>query len=279
MSLCQGCHAGCCRSFAVPITGADMLRLEQETGQNFWDFACRWADESGAIAGNYAPHFHFADEPATPFVICLQHVPSAHHPGTARCHFLQESAPDETRAVGAAHCGAYSGRPAACRVFPTKFDVNNQLPILHAVPEYGREERRPEFRLCPRQWTPQDVDPLQAARELVVARYEVQFFHQLAALWNQQPGPWEIFPEFLREVYANRVSPIPDGQPEVQLPRPPRSVESADLIPLVPLTSTPPLRPADEAAVTSQVEEQADVVYRENILKMPTRNDNRREAA
>ena len=29
MSQCLDCHAGCCRSFAVPITGADVLRIER----------------------------------------------------------------------------------------------------------------------------------------------------------------------------------------------------------------------------------------------------------
>src|SRR5690606_34649025 len=28
MGLCSGCHAGCCRSFAVPVSGADVLRIE-----------------------------------------------------------------------------------------------------------------------------------------------------------------------------------------------------------------------------------------------------------
>lgn len=214
MGLCQGCHAGCCRSFAVPITGADMLRLERETGTTFWDFACRWADEQGQIAAHYAPHFHFEDEPHTPFVICLQHESSQLFPDSPRCLYLKEFPADADHPLGTAHCGMYQGRPAACRVFPTKFDVNNELPIIHPVPEYGRQEKLPQFKLCPRQWTPADIDPLESAQELVVARYEMRFFHQLARLWNRNPGPWAIFPDFLREVYANRVTLMPQQEAE-----------------------------------------------------------------
>lgn len=210
MGLCQGCHAGCCRSFAVPITGADVIRLERETGTTFWDFACRWADEDGKIAANYAPHFRFQDEPQTPFVICLQHVESQLFPGTPKCQYLKEERPEAGSPLGTAHCGMYNGRPAACRVFPTKFDVENELPVIHPVPEYGREEKLPQFKLCPRQWTPEDIDPIEGAKDLVVARYEAKFFHQLAAIWNRRPGPWEIFPDFLRDIYSRRVRLMPE---------------------------------------------------------------------
>ncbi|MCA8984614.1 MAG: YkgJ family cysteine cluster protein [Planctomycetaceae bacterium] len=247
MSLCQGCHSGCCRSFAVPITGADMIRLERETGKTFWDFGCRWADESGAIAGNYAPHFHFQDEPSTPFVICLKHEESDYHPGTARCQFLQESPPDATRPVGAAHCGIYNGRPAACRVFPTKYDVGNELPIIYPVPEYGRAEQRPEYRLCPRQWSPEDVDSLEVAQDLAVARYEIQFFHRLAEMWNRHAGAWEIFPDFLRDVYQRRITLMPEA------------------------CAQPELTPEELSAEEEE--------YRRNVVKMPRPASNQREAA
>jgi len=212
MGICQGCHAGCCRSFAIPMTGADIIRLERDTGRTFWDFGCRWADPEGTIAANYAPHFFFHDEPQTPFVICLKHEDSSLFRGSTRCKFLKESPPDAEHPLGRGECSIYHSRPAACRVFPTKFDVQNELPILHSVPEYGRDQKLPQFKLCPRQWTPADVDPIDATNDLVVARYEARFFSQLARLWNQKVGKWEVFPEFLRDVYARRVQDIPEEQ-------------------------------------------------------------------
>lgn len=205
MGICQGCHSGCCRSFAIPITGADMITLERDTGLSFWDFGCRWADPEGSIAANYAPHFFFQDEPQTPFVICLKHEVSENFPQTSRCLFLKETPPDEEHPLGQGKCSVYGSRPAACRVFPTKLDTENLLPIIHPIPEYGRDSKLPQYRLCPRQWTPADVDPIDAMRDLVVARYEAQFYAQIARLWNQKVGPWNLFPDFLRNVYQNRV--------------------------------------------------------------------------
>ena len=40
---------------------------------------------------------------------------------------------------------------------------------------------------------------------LVVERFENQFFHQLAAAWNQSPAPWLLFPHFIRTIYSKRV--------------------------------------------------------------------------
>ncbi len=206
MGMCENCHAGCCRSYAIPIIGADVIRLERESNLTFWEFACRWADPQGEIAGNYAPHFHFQDEPSTPFVICLKQVESKTLPGTQCCQFLQEGTPVTEQPLGVSRCGMYQGRPSACRVFPTKYDVENELPILHTIPQYGREEQNPAYKLCPRQWAKEDVDPIAVAHELMIARYEVGFFNRIAAAWNRSPKPWEKFPAFLRDVYANRIS-------------------------------------------------------------------------
>lgn len=206
MSPCAGCHAGCCRSFAVPLTGADILRIEQELGLSFWDFACRWEDRDGRISGGQTPHFQFADEPATPFAICLMQDGSRNFPATTKCRFLVEDSPTTEHPLGTARCGVYEHRPGACRVFPTRFNATGTLAVLHDVQERGRSESEGDlYRLCPRPWELADIDPLRAPQDLVLLRYEMQFFAEVAALWNRNPGDWGNFPEFLRLVYANRV--------------------------------------------------------------------------
>jgi Fe-S-cluster containining protein len=205
MGLCEGCHAGCCRSFAIPLTGADILRMERDLNASFWDFACRWADPEGIIARKYAPHFHFADEPETPFVISLMHEESQHFTGTSKCQHLVEGAPDAEHACGQSHCGIYESRPAACRVFPTKLNTTSELVVVYSVPERGRVSDSPIYDLCPRQWEPSDVDSLTMLPDLVVAKYEMSFFHSVAAIWNRDPQAWDVFPEFLHAVYANRI--------------------------------------------------------------------------
>ncbi len=204
-SPCQNCHAGCCRSFAVPVTGADVLEIQRQKGLTFWEFVCRWEDQQGLIAGKYAPHFHFADEPATPFVICLRQAPSELFRGTQKCVFLEEELPTAEAPLGRGKCGNYQSRPGACRAFPVKLDHERQLPIVYDVPVRGRNDPHPAYKLCPRQWTPDDIDPLTVTRDLATADFEMRFFHNVARVWNQHRIEWAAFPEFLELVYASRV--------------------------------------------------------------------------
>ena len=205
MGQCATCHAGCCRSFVVPLTGADILRIISQKKLSFWDFACRWADPEGAIALKYAPHFHFRDQPQTPFVISLIQEQSSQFPGTPRCRFLVEGPQSAEQPLGVSHCGIYGERPSACRVFPTKFDHSGELAVIYDVPAAGRGLSHPVYQLCPRAWRPEDLDPIQQVQDLVVARYEMSFFFKLAAAWNARPGEWSLFPDFLQMVYAKRV--------------------------------------------------------------------------
>lgn len=215
MSPCEGCHAGCCRAFAVPVTGADILRIERGLGLNFWDFVCRWADPEGAIAANYAPHFFFEDEPETPFVISLTHTNSKHFPGTTKCQFLMECEPDAEHPKGQARCGIYAYRPQPCRVFPTKFNDTREIAFIHEIPVISRSEEHPAYELCPRNWLPEDLDPVQPLHDLLIAQFEMQLFHKLATVWNKAPRPWELFPDFLHMIYERRLMLEPQAQPDV----------------------------------------------------------------
>ncbi len=205
MSLCQDCHAGCCRSFAVPVTGADVLKITGDLKLEFWDFACRWEDRDGIIARKYAPHFRFQDDPETPYVICLKHAVSQQFPGTTRCLFLKEGSTSEGPKARSS-CGVYHSRPSACRAFPLKFANSGDLPILYDVPAKGREGHEKAYDLCPRQWELSDIDPIESVQELAVAKYEMEFFTQIAQVWNRNPGDWMLFPQFLEIVYENRVT-------------------------------------------------------------------------
>jgi Fe-S-cluster containining protein len=204
MGQCATCHAGCCRSFVVPLTGADILRIISQKKLSFWDFVCRWADPQGSIALKYAPHFYFRDQLETPFVISLIQEYSRVFPGTTRCKFLTEGAQSAEHPLGISQCGIYAERPTACRVFPTRFDHSGELAVIHDIPAAGREGH-PVYQLCPRAWKPEDVDPLQQVQDLVLAKFEMNFFFKLAAAWNANPGEWRLFPDFLQLVYARRV--------------------------------------------------------------------------
>jgi hypothetical protein len=205
MAPCSSCHAGCCRSFAVPVTGADIIRIERQLRLSFWDFVCRWADVDNRVAHGLVPHFFFPDMPETPFVICLLHSDSVFLPGTTKCRFLREGEPDADHPMGEARCGAYGVRPLACRVFPTKFNATGDLALLCDVPTTARSDPHPAYELCPREWELSDIDPVQAVQDLVLIKYEIAFFREVAAAWNRSPRPWTVFPDFLHLVYSHRV--------------------------------------------------------------------------
>ena len=207
------------------MTGADILRIERDLNISFWEFACRWADPKGEIARNYAPHFFFADEPQTPWVICLTQVQSEIFPTTSKCQFLKETPPDEQHPLGQAGCGIYHSRPSACRVFPLKLDTVEELPVISNINSCEREGSHDAYKLCPREWTPADVDPVDVGTDLATARYEMEFFHKIAAIWNQAVGPWSVFPDFIREVYSGRVV----AQPQEQKPS---ETDSTQTIPI-----------------------------------------------
>jgi len=205
MSQCATCHAGCCRSYVVPLTGADVQQIIADQKLSFWDFACRWADPEGTIALKYAPHFFFRDAPEIPYVISLLQDESRQFPGTTKCRFLVEGPPAPGRPLGVSHCGNYASRPSACRVYPTKLDRAGELAVLYDVPPSGKGGSHPVYQLCPQKWEPRDLDPIGQVRDLIVAKYEMNFFFKLARSWNERPGDWRTFPDFLQAVYANRI--------------------------------------------------------------------------
>lgn len=203
-SPCDGCAAGCCRAFAVPLTGFDIVRIMRRQGLGFWDFVARWEDAGGSISRGVAPHFHFADLPDVPFVIGLLHHESRAFPGATRCRFLQEREPTAEAPDGTGRCGMYADRPLACRIFPARIGPDGELGIA-PVDEYGREERHEAYRLCPRSWTLDDLNAEEALRDLRTAAREMQHFKLAAELWNRRPLPWTAFPEFIRLVYAEEM--------------------------------------------------------------------------
>ena len=205
MGPCDGCHAGCCRSLAVPVTGADLLRIERDRGIALEDSLCRWADPEDRVGRGIAPHFHFADDASVPYVIGLRHVASETHSGTTRCEFLIEEPPSADAPLGRARCGIHESRPLACRTFPAKFNTTGELTILSEPPRSGREEEHPVYGLCPRPWRAEDVDPLELPGDLARTRFERDFFWSVSRLWNEAAGGFEEFPGFLRWVYGNRV--------------------------------------------------------------------------
>lgn len=197
---CAGCSASCCREYAVPLTANDVARVVADQSLNFWDFVCRWEDRDGLISRGIVPHFHFEDDPETRFVIGLSPVESRQLPGTRMCRFLDEASDSES-CGNSARCSVYESRPVVCRVFPFRWDSNGRVAVQPGV-ERGAEEVAGRPALCPSRWNLTDEQSEQAAADLEQCREEMAVLRLLAERWNRHPGPWELFPEFLRIVSA-----------------------------------------------------------------------------
>lgn len=198
-SPCDGCHAGCCRAFAVPLTFADIVHIIRSEPVTFWDFVMRWADPDGAISGGQVPHFYFDDDPATPFVIGLKHTESTAFEGTTRCGFLTETLAADGTVTSS--CGIYESRPMACRIFPATMRDTGE-PGIGEIPEYGRSEQSDAYRLCATEWSVDDLGP-EVCQQIDECRGDMQLMRVLADRWNDSPRPWQLFPEFLQAILEN----------------------------------------------------------------------------
>ena len=115
-----------------------------------------------------------------------------------------ECLPDEEYPKGLGRCGIYQERPQTCRCFPAKLNDSNELAILYDIPSNGRDGE-PAYDLCSRQWNASDLNPNETIQSLIIARYEMTFFSKIAMIWNQTPGEWNDFPEFIDRIYSNRI--------------------------------------------------------------------------
>ncbi|MFQ5734410.1 MAG: YkgJ family cysteine cluster protein [Planctomycetaceae bacterium] len=198
---CSDCRAGCCRSFVVPLTGPDVIRIQRDYGLSFWDFVARWDDPTGEVSRGVTPHFRFEDLPQNRFVIGLLHKTSEAFPTATRCRFLSESVDGEAGGCASAKCSIYAGRPLTCRIVPARLDADGEVGGRE-VPEFGRPESHEAYRLCPRVWDRDDFDPQQIRRELSQITDEMQQLHLVAECWNRKLRPWTSLPTFLQLLYA-----------------------------------------------------------------------------
>ncbi len=192
----------------MPLAGHDIRRLTETCGRPLWEFACRWEDEDSAIPEEFAPRLRFPDAPGRRFVIGLKHVPSEVFPGSDRCEFLIETATGVTAGpIGegvpgcVARCAIHTGRPGVCRLFPLKLGMGSNHE-QRELPRHGRESSEPAYRLCPRDWT---TDELQAAHTADLhdeVRGELLVWREVADLWNESSLPAEHLEEFVDAIYS-----------------------------------------------------------------------------
>lgn len=239
MSLCASCHGGCCRSLLLIITAWDALRLSRDlerSPESFTQFIPLGESQTEALQGLPA-QIRFSDTqgPLQNHTLVLKKEPSQLLPGTHRCTFLlewpQENADPEASHPGGrvtGRCGVYGSRPLMCRTYPALLDDNNQ-PVI----TYRRSMQAPqgEHALCPKPWTPEMFgnDPSATAHNLILERYEFDFFNAAVERWNETPRPRSEFFPFMTKEYQHRIraaeaSELPE---EIDLP----SLSLSDIFP------------------------------------------------
>jgi Fe-S-cluster containining protein len=111
---CEGCIAGCCRGFSLPIQGWDIYRIWRDLEEPVSLFAeLRWVEEPEA---DYRIRLSARATERRHYRLVLLRVDEEVVPFHRRCFFLE---PGGTRG----RCTAYHSRPTMCRVYPATLDA------------------------------------------------------------------------------------------------------------------------------------------------------------
>jgi len=212
-SLCDSCHASCCRSYRLTITIHDFLDLvslkglqEAINGSTF---------EAIPFNPNYFLNksmmfpfiFDDLDRKDSMYILCLKRVASELLPGTQRCHFLNESKreekvvnpeiPDHENHLGTeiqAYCSVYSGRPTMCRTYPIAFNPHTYQSVLKRRDNSPQANQNKAYNLCPKQNVELSDFGLDEAgaylskvNDLMLNDIRTRSHNEAALKWNSQP--------------------------------------------------------------------------------------------
>jgi Fe-S-cluster containining protein len=217
-SLCDTCHAGCCRAYNLLITVYDALVISRDLSLPIAEFASVLpmdADKSKRMGDLHVP-LRFSDPGFEDsfFYIILKRVPSALFPGSVKCYFLQEWTRSEPVAERRSHpgakvagrCGIYGSRPIMCRAYPAFLHANGALGFVTNPQPLESSKTIPAFELCPEPWTVEAFtkDPSQTVHTLITNKYEIGFQNELIKEWNAAPRSLREFFPHAAACYANR---------------------------------------------------------------------------
>ena len=214
MIICSSCHAGCCRRFRIPLTGYDILKIRKTIGLNYLEFIQLLPvnEEDIEKKSKSSPVFKFINIGEDRYYsLFLERTLSKYFPDSLKCMFLQEwngedfLLPDY---VGVkARCGIYNNRPLACSMYPAKWDDNGLTAIAKDPGKHLPEANNPAYYLCPVDLSQSDFmdNSDEIIKDLVLFRYEMDYYKAFADYWNQQEGDFGEFFPILEKMYQNRI--------------------------------------------------------------------------
>jgi Fe-S-cluster containining protein len=153
----------CCRRFRVPVTGADLTRLERATGKTSHEFVAWLAPTAVDMTGE--PD-NFVRLPEGRRLLVLRQT-------EAGCEFLSSN-----------RCQVHAERPISCRVYP--FDV--KYGARHGI----KRLKMLDMEGCEAAWDAK-VDPHQVVREKLQEQRELAEYTLLVARFNRIQGHRQRF--------------------------------------------------------------------------------------
>lgn len=213
MQVCSSCHAGCCRKFNVHLTGYDILKLKKNLDIDYICFS-----QIHPVKKEYVEKYskqvalfkftNFSEDEYYTFY--LRRIKSNYMTDSYKCMFLQEWDGKDFLLPNfsgiTARCGIYDNKPFACAIYPAKLHEDG-LTGLAGNPPGANESSNPAYNLCHRPLTDEDLADYSGntIRNLVIYKYEMDYFRSLAEVWNKSPRDFAQFFAFLEIAYKNRI--------------------------------------------------------------------------
>lgn len=214
MLSCSSCLAGCCRRFDVPLTGFDIIKIQKALNLEYYEIAQLIPVKEDSYEKNSKATgvFKFNNFDAGEyFTFYLRNIKSKYIPDSYKCMFLQEWNGEDfllhDRPGIKARCGIYNIRPLICSVYPARLHENELIGVVKNPTKHLEKPDNPAYNLCPEEYDEKEffTDSDEIIKNLVLYKYEVNYFQFLAEVWNQNTCDFGLFYNFLEESYKNRI--------------------------------------------------------------------------
>ena len=210
-SICDSCHAGCCRTYRLTITIFDFLDLVnaiglqkaiQGTSFEAIPYDASYLDN---VRGIHPFIFDDPDKKEFMYSLSLKRIESKIFPGTKMCSFLHEEGrlvqKEGTKETDFDHpgkrvsglCSIYSHRPMMCRTYPFNFNPNKMNSFLKRRDDLPQSQEKEAYKICPKTElsladfdlkNPNDI--LQKNNDLMVGYMRNLAHNKVVHRWNSQ---------------------------------------------------------------------------------------------
>lgn len=241
-SICDSCHAGCCRTYRLVITVFDFLDLITAVGmERAVQGTCFEAMpfNENYILNNHGIHpFVFDDEEkkGAMYSLALKRDESQLFPNTLKCNFLSEekrpepninpALPNHEKHPGShtmARCSIYENRPIMCRTYPVGFNHTNFSSQLKRREDLPMASQDDAYKICPKSQLEladfelnNPASLMKKNNDLMLNDIRNQAHNQIVIKWNSQPErlSTKIIP-FLLAVGNNLISAYKVNKPPI----------------------------------------------------------------